>query len=138
MFKWTVVLAALISSFVLVACGGRSANPVSRYQVGDERRECEGLKVEIAHNETEVLKLLPSEDATGKNVALGVTGAFFIVPLFFMDFKDAEGTEIKAYRERNLWLRELASRQKCDLPPPKIKFQEKKNEEPKSDDEPTS
>ena len=126
-----VVIAAL-----LVGCGGRSPNPVSRYQAGDERRGCEGLKVEIAHNESEILKLLPSADATGKNVALGVAGAFFIVPLFFMDFKDAEEIEIKAYRERNLWLREVASRDKCDLPPSRIKFQEKQDEEPKADDAP--
>lgn len=82
--------------------------------------------MEVSHNETEILKLLPDEDATGKNVALGVTGAFLIVPLFFMDFKEAEATEIKAYRERNLWLRELASSKNCTLPVARVKFEEKK------------
>ncbi len=127
--------AALIA---LSACGGRSPNPVSRYQIGDEKRACEGLKLEVAHNEQEIIKLLPYEDATGKNIALGVTGFFLVVPLFFMDFKDAEELEIKALRDRNLWLRELASRKDCTLPPPKIKFQEKPDEQPKdSDDAPT-
>jgi hypothetical protein len=103
---------------VLSACGGRTANPVAQYQPGDENRSCEGLKVEVSNNEQEIAKLLPYEDATGKNVALGVTGAFFIVPLFFMDFKDAEGTEIQALKRRNNWLREVAARNQCDLPPP--------------------
>lgn len=109
----------------LTACGGRNANPVARYQIGDEKRGCEGLKVEIAHNEQEIAKLVPYEDATGKNVALGVTGAFLIVPLFFMDFKDGEQVEVKALRDRNLWLREIASRKDCTLPEPKIKFEKK-------------
>ena len=124
-----------VALIALSACGGRNPNPVARYQIGDENRACEGLKVEIAHNEQEIIKLLPYEDATGKNVALGVTGAFLIVPLFFMDFKDAEELEVKALRDRNLWLRELAHRKKCTLPPPKIKFQEKPDEQPKDGDD---
>lgn len=132
-----VVLIFVALLIMVSACGGRNANPVSRYQIGDEGRTCEGLKVEVAHNETEILKLVPYQDATGKNVALGVTGAFFIIPLFFMDFKDAEGIELKAYRERNLWLRELASRQKCSMPPSTIKFQEKKDQKPATGEEPT-
>ena len=79
--------------------------------------------MEIANNEQEIIKLLPYEDATGKNVALGVTGFFLIVPLFFMDFKDAEEAEIKALRRRNQWLRETAYNNSCTLPPPKLKFE---------------
>lgn len=124
-YRLLLVSVALIA---LTACGGRNANPVARYQIGDENRGCEGLKVEVAHNEQEIIKLIPYEDATGKNVALGVTGAFFIVPLFFMDFKDAEEMEVKALRDRNLWLTELAHRKNCSLPAPKVKFQEKPNE----------
>ncbi len=124
MIRW-ISLTLLI---LIVGCGGRNPNPVLRYQMGDERRGCEGLKVEIAHNEQEIIRLLPYEDATGKNVALGVTGFFLIVPLFFMDFKDAEELEVKAYRDRNLWLRELANKKECDLPPSRIRFQEKPND----------
>ncbi len=124
-----------VALIALSACGGRNPNPVARYQIGDENRACEGLKVEIAHNEQEIIKLLPYEDATGKNVALGVTGAFLIVPLFFMDFKDAEELEIKALRDRNLWLRELANQKKCTLPPPKLKFQKIPDEQPKDGNE---
>ena len=122
------ILALSVALIALTACGGRNANPVARYQIGDENRSCEGLKVEVAHNEQEIIKLIPYEDATGKNVALGVTGALFIVPLFFMDFKDAEEMEVKALRDRNLWLTELAHRKDCTLPAPKVKFQEKPKE----------
>ncbi len=123
-----------VTLMTVSACGGRDPNPVSRYEIGDEDRACEGLKVEIADNEQEMLKLLPYEDATGKNVALGVTGYFLIVPLFFMDFKDAEAIEIRALRKRNQWLRELAHRKGCTVPPPKIQWQEESDEEQQAGD----
>ncbi len=62
-------------------------------------------------------------------MALGVGGVLLIVPFFFMDFKDAEELEIKAYRDRNLWLGELASGKDCVLPPPRIQFEEKPEDE---------
>lgn len=134
MFKRSIFTVVSLALITLSACGGRSPNPVSRYQIGDEKRTCEGLKVEVAHNEQEIIKLLPYEDASGKNVALGVTGFFLVVPLFFMDFKDAEELEVKALRDRNLWLRELASRQDCSMPSSRIKFIERPDEQPKEDD----
>jgi len=120
-----VVSSVVSASLLLAACGGSSPNPVSQYQPGDEERTCEGLRFEISTNENEIVKRLPGEDATGKNVALGVAGAFLLVPLFFMDFKDAERIEIDSYRRRNLWLREVAARKGCDVPEPKVKFEEK-------------
>ena len=59
--------------------------------------------------------LAPGEDATGKNVALGVAGAFLVVPWFFMDFKDGEATEIQALQRRNQWLSELAFEKDCQI-----------------------
>ena len=132
--RWSRLVAWALVVFTLVGCGGRNPNPVVRYQPGDEKRSCEGLKAEIAHNEAEIIKLLPYEDATGKNVALGVTGFFLVVPLFFMDFKDAEEMEIKAYRDRNLWLREVAANEDCNVPPSNIQFQDEPPE-PADDDE---
>lgn len=120
-FNSLLITVALIT---LTACGGRNPNPVPRYQMGDEKRSCEGLKIEIAQNEQEIIKLLPREDATGKNVALGAAGVLFIVPFFFMDFKDAEELEVKALRDRNRWLTEVASGKDCSLPEPKVKFEE--------------
>ena len=111
--------------FALASCGGRTANPVASYQPGDEKRSCDGLRMEIADNEQDISKLIPFEDATGKNVALGVAGAFLIVPWFFMDFKDAEKIEIKALRRRNQWLREVASNKDCSIPPSKYRFEDR-------------
>ncbi len=126
------------SLLLLAACGGRAANPVASYQPGDDSRSCDGLKAELAANEAEIARLLPDEDATGKNVVLGVAGAFLIVPWFFMDFKDAEGIEIRAYRRRNVMLRRIASKKSCSVPPSKYKFQQrppsKAGEKPRCDD----
>ena len=122
--KSSSVLLLGLTAVVLVACGGRAPNPVAAYQPGDETRSCTGLQAEIAQNEAEIAKRLPGEDATGKNVALGVTGAFLVVPLFFMDFKDGERIEIDAYRKRNLWLREVAHNNGCSLAPPTIVFED--------------
>lgn len=60
-------------------------------------------------------KLLPKRSKTGQNAALGVAGAFFIVPLFFMDFKNAEATEYEAYRQRYNNLATIAESKKCGI-----------------------
>ena len=127
-------IAFVMAAVMLVGCGGRSANPIASYQPGDEQRSCTGLQAEIASNEQEIIKLLPYEDATGKDVALGVTGFFLIVPLFFMDFKDAEELEIRAYRQRNQRLREIAYNNGCSLPASKLKFQDEPPEDNGPDD----
>jgi len=41
-----------------------------------------------------------------------------------MDFKDAEELEVKALRDRNRWLTEVAHDKDCSLPEPKVKFEE--------------
>ena len=45
--------------------------------------------------------LIPASDKTAKNVALGIAGCFLLVPWFFMDFSQAEQTEINALRQRH-------------------------------------
>jgi len=64
-------IAPVFLALFIAGCGGKSANPVVSYQPGDEKRSCEGLKGEIAMNEAEIARLVPYDDATGKNVALG-------------------------------------------------------------------
>ena len=116
---------ALAGVVFLSACGGKAPNPVAQYQPGDEGRTCPGLKTEISSNEAEIARLVPYEDATGKNVALGVAGVFLIVPWFFMDFKEGEATELQALRRRNQWLREVASTKDCSIPRSQFVFDEK-------------
>ena len=64
---------------------------------------------------SEIQIILPKKDKTGKNVALGVTGLFLIVPLFFMDFKNAEAQEYEAYRQRYKHLASIAISKECDI-----------------------
>jgi hypothetical protein len=65
--------------------------------------------------QAEIQRLIPETEKTGKNTALGVTGFFFIVPLFFMDLSESEQVEINAYRQRYNHLMIIASEKKCDV-----------------------
>jgi hypothetical protein len=88
--KLKVVLVGLVVTSLLVGCAGRAANPVMIQQYGDEKKSCQALEREMAFIQGEIQRLIPQTEKTGKNVALGVTGFFFIVPLFFMDLSKAE------------------------------------------------
>ena len=93
---FTLVICSL---FLLSGCG-RTAHPVASFQPGDEQKSCSHLTSEMTEINGQIAKLLPQENKTGKNVALGIAGAFLIVPWLFMDFSDAEAVEINAYRTR--------------------------------------
>ena len=106
-------ITILILIAFLTGCGGRKANPVSSYKVGDEKMTCDEIKVEMAHIDAQIAKLIPESKKAGKNVALGAAGVFFIVPFFFMDLSDAEQVEIRAYQDRYLELEKLWKRRGC-------------------------
>ena len=115
------ILCLLLSVLIFLAgCGGREANPVQLRQVGDEQKNCEQLRAEMYYIENEITRLLPKSDKTGKNIALGVTGWFLIIPLFFMDLKQGERKEIEAYRQRYNYLLRITQYKDCKLPPPVI------------------
>lgn len=107
------VIAVCIS--LLAACAGRPANPVMVDQVGDNRKSCASIETEMKFIETELRRLIPETDKTGKNVALGVAGALFIVPLFFMDLSESEKIEVNAYRQRYNRLNILAIDKNCEF-----------------------
>jgi len=96
------ISSATISLIVttLVGCGGRTANPVQTWQPSDDNLSCASLVAAMQECESNIQNRIPKSEKTGKNVALGTAGAFFIVPLFFMDFSEAEKVEIDAYRNR--------------------------------------
>ena len=90
---------------------------------------CKALEYEITSIEGEIQRLLPKTDKTGKNVALGVAGWFFLVPLFFMDFKNAEAVEYEAYRQRHNHLTSIAMSKNCSIEPAHLpSVQEMKDE----------
>lgn len=108
-------ISVLLISMCLISCGGRAANPVMVQQYGDQNISCAGIEKELNFIESEVTRLAPQTDKSGKNTALGVTGALFLVPLFFMDFSKAEQIEVDAYRRRYNHLLILAEDKKCGI-----------------------
>ncbi len=117
------IISVLISVVLLSACAGKTPNPIPQRQPGDESLSCSALKQELMDNQTKITHLIPKQNKTGKNVGLGIAGAFLIVPWFFMDFSDAERIEIQSYQLRDNWLRTLSAQKKCSALPPAIKFQ---------------
>lgn len=107
----------LLLGLSVTGCGGRTANPIMPMQYGDQQKSCESLQFELANTEGEMRRLLAKSDKTGQNVALGVAGAFLLVPWFFMDFKNAEKTEYEAYRQRYNNLASLAISKECEITP---------------------
>lgn len=107
-------VAIAIAAVALAGCAGRAANPIMVQQYGDNAKSCQALEHDMAFIESEVQRLVPDTEKTGKNVALGVTGAFFLVPLFFMDFSQAEQMEVNAYRQRYNHLAILAMDKGCE------------------------
>ncbi|MEI8363329.1 MAG: hypothetical protein WCG35_08945 [Betaproteobacteria bacterium] len=108
----------LIVSLLIIAmagCAGRAANPVMVQQYGDQNKSCEAIEKELTFIESEVGRLAPKTEKTGKNVGLGVAGALLIVPWFFMDFSESEQVEIDAFRRRYNHLIILAEDKKCGL-----------------------
>lgn len=108
-----IVASALVSVLILSACAGRPANPVMVDQVGDNRKTCPTLEAEMKGVQAEIQRLLPESDKSGKNIGLGVAGAFLLIPLFFMDLTESEKIEINAYRQRYNRLNILATEKKC-------------------------
>jgi hypothetical protein len=129
----------------LAACGGHTPNPVSSYKYGDEELSCDDLQFEMAKVEREIRRKYGEDSSdTGKNVALGVAGAFLLVPWFFMDFSDDEIVEINAYRDRMDVLQRIAYKKQCRAAPEMREsmerldraMEEKKQQENKNDYQP--
>lgn len=111
--KTAVILVGLLSVPLIAGCGGRAANPVMVAQYGDDRKSCPAMELEMSQIQDSNQKLMPKTDKTGKNVALGVTGFFLVVPLFFMDLSQAEQIEVDAFRQRYNHLAVIATDKEC-------------------------
>lgn len=111
----SIVSLIVCSSLVLTSCGGRTPAPVMVSQYGDSEKSCKALEFEMGTVQAEINRLLPETSKTGKNVVLGVAGAFLLVPWFFMDFTNAEQAEYEAYRQRYNNLAALAISKNCSI-----------------------
>ncbi len=105
----------LIMAVFFAGCAGRTANPVAVYLPGDENRSCTALKAEAAQLQVDMQRLLPKTDKGLTNALWAAGGVFFIVPFFFMDFKDAEKIEFDALRQRHTRLLVYAAERGCDF-----------------------
>ncbi|MCC7412738.1 MAG: hypothetical protein IT495_14085 [Gammaproteobacteria bacterium] len=129
--KWILLSVAVTH---LLGCAGRASNPVMIQQYGDDDRSCQALEQEMRFIQGEIQRLIPQTDKTGKNVALGVTGFFLLVPLFFMDLSKAEQIEIDAFRQRYNHLLIIASDKQCGLEGAQIPAFGSNSSENKKDD----
>lgn len=123
-------VSIIITVAFITGCAGRAANPVTVNQYGDNGKSCKAIESEIRFIDSEVARLVPATEKTGKNVALGVAGAFFLVPWFFMDFSQAEQMEINALRQRYNHLSILAGEKNCELQQSQSQEVVKKEPEP--------
>lgn len=107
------LLTTLLISTLTAGCAGHAPNPVLVSRPSDSEMSCRSLMAEMEEIDHNIRKLLPKSEKTGKNVALGVAGAFFLVPWFFMDFSDAEKVEIDAYQSRYNHLTRVYNDKQC-------------------------
>lgn len=72
------------------------------------------LKAETEVNSDKISALTTEQGyKAAQNVVAGVAGAFFIIPLFLMDVKNAAGIEKQALEQRNQYILSIAQK-KCD------------------------
>jgi hypothetical protein len=106
-------VAALSALMLTAACAGRAPAPVAVVQPIDETMSCEAIQAEVNANTQRIAELGSEQGAkVAQNVVAGVAGAFFILPLFLMDFQNAAGKDEAALKSRNDYLASLA-RQRC-------------------------
>lgn len=106
---------SLVLCLVLAGCAGRTPQPVSENQAGDEQKECALIKNEVTDCQGRISALTQkSANTQGANVALAVTGAILFFPaLFFMDLSDADKVELEALRKRHNVLVKICADKNC-------------------------
>jgi hypothetical protein len=106
-------LVVLSLAVLTAACAGREPNPVATVQPIDDTMNCEVIQAEVNSNTQRIAELGPEQsNKVAQNIAAGVTGAIFLLPLFLMDFQNAAVKEEAALKSRNDYLATLA-RQRC-------------------------
>jgi hypothetical protein len=108
------VASLLIVSMICASCAHTTPNPVPVAQVGDDTKSCDGIANEMQQMvNAQTTAAGDRNSQIGANVALGIAGAFLIVPWFFMDVGNAATVEEKAAQARYLRLQQMQMDRKC-------------------------
>lgn len=108
-----IMIFGLIATLI-TACAGRNPNVVLATQSGDDGLNCQALLEAMVFNTKEYEGLVKERngDIAG-NAAATITGAFLIIPLFFLDTKNAASKEARGLIRRNQVLAERYRLKKC-------------------------
>ncbi|MDC7692645.1 hypothetical protein [Vogesella indigofera] len=109
------IAISLVIAALLNGCANTTANPVQLAQVGDETKSCRAIINEMQEMKDSALTAEGDRNKqVGSNVALGVAGAFLIVPWFFMDTGNAATVEQKAAQARYKRLKAMGEERNCE------------------------
>ncbi|HFC8542753.1 hypothetical protein [Neisseria weaveri] len=107
-------ISGLLIATILSACTHRTANPIPISQADDASKSCSAILSEMQEMKNASLTAEGDRNAqVGKNVVLGVTGIFLLVPWFFMDTGNAATVEQRAAEARYRRLLDMANERKC-------------------------
>jgi hypothetical protein len=113
-----IVAMLLIASVITSGCAHTTANPVLLAQPGDDARSCDGIANEMQQMvQAQAVAESDRNKQVAGNVALGITGVFLIVPLFFMDTGNAATVEERAAKARYQRLNQMQIDKKCPATP---------------------
>jgi hypothetical protein len=111
--RFHILFSVIALTALMAACAGRAPAPVAVVQPVDDTMNCDAIRAEVAANNQRIAELGSESGAkVAQNVVAGVAGAFFILPLFLMDFQGAAGIDERALKSRNDYLASLA-RTRC-------------------------
>ena len=116
-------IGTMLLLLFITGCMGRQANPIARYQPGDQKRSCDSLRAEIAENDAQIMKKL-RKDAS----KFWTNAAWRILTPLAMDMKEAEKTEADALQQRNKMLKLIMVEKECSFVPEVKSMKEKKEE----------
>ncbi len=107
------IVIVMVLSFLLSACGGRAAHPIKTVWPDDGTMTCENIRSERGRNNGEIARLRAEKARKIRHNIRMFCTFFCIIPLFELDFSDAQDIEIDAFKERNRRLDDLALLKKC-------------------------
>ena len=108
MVKMFLLIVFLFSSLFYISCGGHEPRPVALHQVGDDKRSCESLRLEIAQNETVITRKISRDEGKFWSNTL-----WFLIWTPAMDLKESDKTEAETLQHRNDLLKILMAEKGC-------------------------